>query len=255
MTDIVQSFAHGLDILMLYDVSTPCLTVSEISERLKFSQSKTYRLLRTLVRYGFLQEQEKSSKYCLGLSVLRLGILAQQRFNISFVARPFMEELRALTKETIFLIALSGTRGLCVERIESEEPVRFSSPPGDEIPLYCTAAGKVLMSHLPEEDWDRIIGTEGLKRYTSNTITSPEELKVQLKDIRSEGYAVADREYYEEERASAAPISNGSGEVVAAISISGPFYRISKSKLRGEYRRLAILYAAKISAQLGWTPG
>ncbi len=250
MADITQSLAHGLDILLLFDVSTTCLTVSEISERLGYSQSKTYRLVRTLIQYGLLQELEKSAKYCLGLDVLRLGLLAQQRFNISYVARPFMEELRALTQETIFLIALSGFKGLCVERMESEQPVRFSSPPGDEIPLYCTAAGKILMAHLPEDSWDKVVGKEGLKRYTANTITDFNTIKAQLRDIRKTGYAVADREYYEEERAVAAPVLDGSGEVVAALSVAGPFYRINKSKLR-DFQKLTIQAARKISNRLG----
>ena len=251
MADITQSFAHGLDILMLYDVSTPFLTVSEISYRLGYSQSKTYRLVRTLVHYGLLHGREGSAKYCLGPAALRLGLLAQQHFSISSLARPFMEELRNLTKETIFLIAPSGTRGLCVVRIESEEPVRFSSPPGDEIPLYCTAAGKVLLAGLPEETWDSVLGKEGLKQYTANTNTDMAVLKAELRRVNREGYAFADREYYEEERALAAPVFDGSGEMVAALSVAGPFYRIDEEKL-SEFRRLAIQYAAKISCLLGY---
>lgn len=250
MAQITQSLAHGLDILMLYDATTSCLTVIEIAERLKFSQSKAYRLVRTLAQYGLLQEQDGSAKYSLGLGVLRLGLLAQQSFTIPLIARPFMEELRNLTKETIFLIVPAGTRGLCVEKVESEEPIRFSTPLGDEIPLYCTAAGKVLMAHLPEAEQRAIIAA-GLKQHTSYTITDPELLEAQLDEVRETGVAIADREFFDEERAMAAPVLNGSGSVVASVSIAAPFYRLNKSKLLA-FRECLVECAEKISGRLGY---
>lgn len=249
---ITQSLAHGLDILLLYDVSTPLLTVAEISERLNYSQSKTYRMVRTLVRFGLLQQQGGSAKYSLGLNVLRLGFLAQQRFSLSTIARPFMEELRNLGKETVFLIALCGMKAIVIERVESEEPVRWSvNPPGQEIPLHCSAAGKALMAYLPEENWGDIIAKEGLKQFTPNTITKMSELTAQLREIQRTGQAISNQEFYEEERAAAAPVINGLGRVVAALSIAGPSYRITGSRLRS-LTKLVIQYAEKISSQLGY---
>lgn len=250
MAQITQSLAHGLDILRLYDATTPSLTVIEIAERLKFSQSKAYRLVRTLAQYGLLREQAGTARYALGLGVLRLGLLAQQSFTISLIARPFMEELRNLTKETIFLIVPAGTKGLCVEKVESEEPIRFSTPLGDEIPLYCTAAGKVLMAHLPEEEQREIIAA-GLTQHTPNTITDASRLRAQLDEIRETGVAIADREFFEEEKAMAAPVLNGSGSVVASVSIAAPFYRLNRSKLL-TFRGFLIECAGNISSRLGY---
>lgn len=249
---ITQSLAHGLKILLLYDVSTPLLTVAEISDRLNYSQSKTYRLVRTLVQYGLLQDQGRSAKYSLGLNVLRLGFLAQQRFSITTLARPFMEEARSASRETVFLIAMCGLKAIVLERVESEEPVRWSvTPPGQEIPLHCTAAGKVLMAHLPQEDWDDIIAKEGLRRYTANTITDIRELKDHLLGIRNTGHALSNQEFYEEERAAAAPVINGSGGVVGALAIAGPTYRIGKGRLR-DLAKAVVHYAEKISEELGY---
>ena len=131
---INQSLAHGLDILLLYDTSCSVFTVAEISRRLKYSQSKAYRLVRTLMKYSLLQDDHGTAKYTLGLNALRLGLLAQQQFNISTIARPFMKELSAITKETVLLTAVNGTKGIVLDRVESEEPIRFGPGCPDSSP-------------------------------------------------------------------------------------------------------------------------
>ena len=247
---INQSLAHGLDILLLYDTSHPIFTVAEISKRLGYGQSKTYRLIRTFVKYGLIQGDSGTARYSLGLNALRLGLLAQQQFNISVIARPLMKELSFFTKETVILTAVNGTRGIVLERVESEEPIRYSLfKPGTSIPLHCGASSKILMAHLSEEDWDRIIAKEGLKRYTPNTITDVGQLKAHLKEIRKKGYAFSDQEVDRDVRAVAAPILNGVGELVAGLSVAGPAYRITKKKV-SSYGKLVIQYARKISSNL-----
>ena len=248
---INQSLSHGLDILLLYDTATHLFTVSEISKKLGYSQSKTYRLVRTFIKYGFLQEHNGTAQYSLGLNVLRLGILARQRFNISEIARPLMKELSLLTKETVLLTAVNGTKGIVLERVESEEPVRYSVfQPGASIPLHAGASSKILMAYLPEGDWDRIIAKEGLKRYTPNTISDIKKLKAHLREIRKRGYAFSDQEVDRDVRAIAAPILNGSGELVGGLSIAGPVYRIGKKRV-GSLAELVIEYTQKISSNLG----
>lgn len=247
---INQTLANGLEVLLLYDQTKPVFSVYEISRGLKFSQSKTYRLVRTLVKYNFLKEEHGTARYSLGLNALRIGLIAQQQFNIASIARPFMRELSILTRETVLLTALNGTKGIVLERIESEEPVRYSMfQPGATIPLHAGASSKILMAYLPEKEWDRIIKTEGLKRYTANTIVNKQELKIHLRNIRNQGYAFSDQEVDKDVRAIAAPILNGRGELVAGLSIAGPSYRINKRKLI-LLRKIIKEFAEKISKNL-----
>lgn len=249
---INRSLTHGLNILLLYDASKLSFTVSEISKQLGYSQSKTYRLVKTLTQHGFLQENGKSAKYHLGLNTFRLGLLYQGQLDISRVARPYMKELSRLTKETVLLTAVNGAKGIVLNRVESDEPIRYSLfQPGASIPLHCGASSKILMAYLPEEDWDYIINREGLKRYTPHTITNANILKKHLKEIRKKGYAFSDQEVDREVRAIAAPILNGFGELVAGLSVAGPAYRISKRKIRS-CGKLMIQYAQKISSEMGW---
>src|SRR4030067_1608389 len=230
---INQSLSHGLNILPLYEASTPLFTVSEISKQLGYSQSKTYRLVRTLTQYDLLREENGTAQYTLGLNTLRLGLLAKGQFNLSSLAKPFMKELSLRTKETVLLTAVNGTRGVVLERVESEEPVRFSIfQPGVTLPLHCGASSKILMAHLPEEEWDHIISKEGLKRYTPHTLTEAESLKAHLREVRKRGVAFSDQEVDRDVRAIAAPILDPSGELIAGLSIAGPGYRINKKKIR-----------------------
>jgi DNA-binding IclR family transcriptional regulator len=241
-----------LKFFSLYDTSTPVLTVSEVSKRLGYSQSKTYRLVRTLIKYRFLQEHNGTGQYSLGLNALRIGLLAQKRFTLPVIARPLMKELSLLTKEAVLLTAVNGTRGVCLERMECEESVRPSIfQPGEMFHLHSGASSKILMAYLPEKEWDIIISKEGLRRYTTNTIVDPNELKNHLREIRKNGYAFSDGEVYRDVRAVAAPILNGRKEIVAGLSIVGPVYRISKRKTES-LARLVIQYAQKISYELGY---
>lgn len=250
---INRSLAHGLEILFLYDANTPFLSVAEISKHLRYSQSKTYRLIRTLIKYGLVQEIPGTAQYCLGLNALRIGLLVQQNLNLSVIARPLMKKLSLLSKETILLTVVNGTRGMCLEKVESDEPIRLSFQPGATLPLHCGASSKILMAYLPEEEWDRIIMREGLMSYTPNTITQADQLKKHLREIREKGYVFSDREMDWNARAVGAPIFDGSGRMVAGLSIAGPVYRITKKRVR-ELVRLVVQYAKEISYQLGYIP-
>jgi DNA-binding IclR family transcriptional regulator len=245
-----QSLSHGLEILLLFDSARPAYTVLEMTRSLRFSQSKTYRLVRALVHHGMLETPNGSGRYSLGLNALRLGLLAQRKFNVAVIALPFMKELSRLTKETVLLTAVQGNKALCLERVESEEPIRYSLfTPGANLPLHAGASSKVLLAFLPEAEWNSFLGGEGLRRFTPNTITDREELKAQLREVRSRGYAVSDQEVDREVRAVAAPILNSRGELIAGLTVAGPAYRLNKKRIQS-FGPLVKRYAEKIARQV-----
>jgi len=245
-----RSLSHGLEILLLFDSPHPSFTVLEIANLLHFSQSKTYRLVRALVHYGLLETENGSGRYSLGMNALRLGLLAQQKFNIAIIALPFMKELSRLTKETVLLTAVHGNKAVCLERVESEEPIRYSLfIPGANLPLHAGASSKVLLAFLPETEWDLIPGGGELPRFTPQTITDREALKAELREIRNRGYALSDQEVDREVRAVAAPILNSRGELIAGLSVAGPAYRLNKKRMQSLGRTVK-LYAAKMARQI-----
>ncbi len=244
-----QSLSHGLEILLLFDSARPVFTVLEIADRLHFSQSKTYRLVRALVYYGLLETQNGSGRYSLGMNALRLGLLAQQKFKISVIALPFMKELSRLTKETVLLTSVQGNKAICLERVESEQPIRYSLfTPGASLPLHAGASSKVLLAFLPETNWGPILEREGLQRFTPQTITDRTVLKKELEEIRRQGYAFSDQEVDRDVRAVAAPILNSGGELIAGLTVAGPAYRINKRTVQS-LGRLVRRYAGRIARQ------
>lgn len=245
-----KTFTSGLQVLLLYDSDTPALTASEMSKRLGFSISKTYRLIRTMVDFNMLREVPQTASYSLGLAIFRLGLLARENFQLPVIARPLLKELSLLTRETVLLVALDRTRAICLERVESSESIRFSLfQPGWALPIHAGAGPKVLMAHLPEEEWDRII-SKGLKKYTPNTITDPKALKAELREIRRRGYAFSDQETESDVWAVAAPIWTGTEEPVAALAVAGPAFRLDRREVPA-LGKLAVQYARKIGFHFG----
>lgn len=249
--EYTQSLAQGLEILLEYDASTSFLTAAEICKKKGYSLSKTYRIIRTLAKHGFLEEEKGMARYSLGLNALRLGLLAQKKFTLAVVAKPLMEELCAVSKESVVLTVVNGTKATCIASFESSEPIHSSTfQAGESRYLHAGASSKILMAYIHETEWGRVIESEGLKRFTSRTITDAQALKEHLREIRKKGYAISYQEVYDDVGAVGAPILDENGNLIGGLSIVGPVYRLSKKKL-SSLVGLAQDYARKISKRMG----
>jgi DNA-binding IclR family transcriptional regulator len=120
-------------------------------------------------------------------------------------------------------------------------------------PAHSSAVGKVLLSHLAEEELNGLIKEKGLPKRTDNTITDPTQLKEHLKSVQSQGYALDDEENERGIRCIAAPIFNEAGKAVAAISISGPAFRVTKKVIQETLKKEVMETAFKISERLGFS--
>jgi DNA-binding IclR family transcriptional regulator len=122
---------------------------------------------------------------------------------------------------------------------------------GQRAPVYCTALGKTLLAHQPEDELSRIIKEIQLKPFTKNTITTKRRLVEELKVIREKGYALDQREYEEDVECIGAPIRNHLGEVISALSISGPHKKINTPKEK-QYIDQVIKATSLISSNMGY---
>jgi DNA-binding IclR family transcriptional regulator len=122
-------------------------------------------------------------------------------------------------------------------------------------PAHSSAVGKVLLSHLPEEELNGLIKEQGLPKRTENTITDPIQLKEHLKLVQKQGYAIDDEENEKGIRCVAAPIYNEAGRAVAAISISAPAFRVTKKVIQESLKKEVMETAFKISQRLGFREG
>lgn len=230
MSDL-STLKKGLEILFLFSKNHNGMNVSEIASELELPKSTVYKYISTLKSKGLINENAKSGYYQLGFKILELAQAARKMLKISDIALPMMQRLQTETEETVLLLSIQNRKVYCIEAVESNHTLRFSSKQGRAMCMHVGASSKIMMAYLDEEEQERIIREEGLYEFTENTITDPYQLKEDLKNIRKNGYAVTTGELDLGVRGIAAPILGKNEVLKAGLSISGPVERITDSKV------------------------
>lgn len=243
---------RAVSILFAFARQRSPVTIEAIAADVGLPVSTVYRFIRTFQRQGLVDADGRSGYYRLGGRVLELSRHVQDVLSLREIALPLMEEASAVTGETTILTVVSGSVGVCVERIGSPSPVAFHLEIGRSLPLHAGAAAKVLLAYLPERVRERIL-RQPLARFTPATVTDPGRLRRQCAEIRRRGYAFTDQEADAGVRGVAAPIFGVSGGVVASLCVAGPAERFPDAVVE-ERGALVVGYASKISQQLGWRP-
>jgi len=225
--------------------------ITELSTRLRLGKSSVHRFLSVLRDLGYVEKNEDNGKYLATLKVFEIGSMVRGRIRLVQLARPYMEELGRQFHETVNLAFLEGGEVVYVDKVESAEPLRMDLAVGRRVPAYCTALGKVFLANLSEGELERYLRNQSLRAFTERTITSADELKRHLDRVRTEGFAIDDRELDEGIRCIAAPVRNESGRVMAAISIAGPSMRMTMQRLKS-LREPINSVTAEISRKLGF---
>jgi len=237
-----------LDILLQHGST---MHMTEIAEKLGFYPSTVHRILDTLKHWGYVEQDSHTQKYQLGLKVLELGMAKLHQMDLVREATPYLKELVNQCNETVHLGALDGGEVLYLAKEESSQTIRMISYVGKRAPLHCTSLGKVLLAYLSAEERKKILEEKVLPRLTENTITDKRELEKELSKVREQGFALDREENEKDVRCVAAPIRNYQGEVIAAISISSPIFRLNKNK-QNDLEKALIKTSNKISKRLGY---
>lgn len=226
----VKSLYKALEILNCF-IQKPRLGVTEISELLDLNKSNVHNILTTFKAMGYLEQDEESGKYYLGIGVFQLCQAAGDRFGIRNVAIPFMQEIADTTGEMVYLAVPHEDEVLYLEAIYPVEAFNLMRVIlGERAKMFCTGIGKAMLANLPENVREEYISRE-LPAYTENTITDPEKLREELGKIRKKGYAVDNMEHEFGVKCVAMPVFNRRGEVEGAISVSGPSLRFSDERI------------------------
>ena len=223
--------------------------VTELARRLGLHKSTASRLLATLQKRGLVEQDEETGKYRLGLVVIRLAERAERTLDLRGISMPELERLARLTHETTGLGILDADALLTVAQADGPNLIAVGDWTGRSTPLHCVASGKVLMAALAEREVLRIV-RRGLVSYTERTITELEPLLEELARIRRRGYATALGEYEMGLNAVSAPVHDARGNVVAAVDIWGPAFRLTPRRIP-ELAVQAREAAAAISIRLG----
>lgn len=226
--------------------------VTELAHKTGLAKSSVHAILKTLATMGYVQQDELTNRYLLGLRLFQLANAVPIVLDVRSAAAPYLEQLVEKYQETVHLVVLDEGEALYIDKRESPRSIHVVSQVGRKLPCHCTGVGKALLAHLPQEQVDAII-RKGLPRFTARTITDPQRLYEELRLVRERGYAVDDEEIMDGLRCVAAPIRNYTGSVIAALSVSGPVSRMTLDRLP-EIAQDVMSAADQTSRRLGWSP-
>lgn len=250
-TQSVPALERGLAILECLTKSQHGLTVSQLTRNLGFPKSSVHALLLTFERHGYLYRDDTSGRYRLGLRICDLANVALERIKLREQAAPLLARLRDNTGLTAHMAILERDEVVLIEKIESPR-MRVNSWIGKRMDLHCTALGKALIAHLPDDQMDVLLRNRGMLRHNDNTIVSMRRLKEDLDSVRRRGYSVDDEEEEINVRCIGAPILNAQQQVVAAISITGTTAEVDEKSREGliaHVRATAAAIAKQIELQ------
>ena len=206
---------------------------------------------RNLQQRGYVEQEPDNQEYQLGLRVLELGMSKLHQMDLVREATPYLKELVNQCNETVHLGVLEEGEVLYLAKEESSQTIRMISYVGKRAPLHSTSLGKVLLAYLSAEDRKKILEGKVLPRLTENTITDKRELEKELSKVREQGFALDREENEKDVCCVAAPIRDYQGEVIAALSISSPVFRIDKNA-QNNLKKVLIETSKKISMRLGY---
>jgi DNA-binding IclR family transcriptional regulator len=246
----ITALQRGLRLLQLFTKSERGLTAMRVAQLSGLPVSTVHRFLVNLEGAGYLN-CDASGTYHLGLACFAIGQAALSQLDIRRLSLPYLLELNQHTRETIHLTVRHGLTAVYVEKIDSPEQLRIHSRIGAAVPLHCTAVGKVMLAYMPEPEQGKVLRQLDLKRMTTNTVGSLQELQAELRRVRKNGYACDLEEHEQHIRCVAAPIWDHAGEAQSSLSITAPVVRMPVSRLR----QLAPMIQAagrRISRELGY---
>jgi IclR family transcriptional regulator, acetate operon repressor len=244
----MKSVTRSLRILEAVAQHQP-VTVGELTKIFGLPKSTVQRTLVTLAEAGWLRASRKdTTRWEVGARVLAVRPAALQGSSLFAAARDPMVQLRDKVNETIHLSVPDALQCMVVvDRVDCDHPVRTFHAIGDTSPLHATATGRAVLAHLPKQDIEELI-TQGLERYSETTPADPEDLRAELRRIRTDGYAVNRNQYRPGVCAIAAPILDEDGTPLATVAISMPDSRYDADELP-EWGRLVADTAAEITGR------
>lgn len=206
-------------------------TLSELSRTSGFPTSTCYRLLKSLVRDHFVEFDDRTKRYGLGLRLYQLGQRVSHAHGFSGVALPVMRKLAEISREAVLMSVLDGDRQLYIHYVPGPQQVSVRGEPGKYGPVHCTSMGKVLVAFAADEVREELVESVGLPSLGPRTITDRAAFRAEIARVRAERHALADEEHEADIRALGVPILGTDGVARAALSVAAPAYRMPVPEL------------------------
>lgn len=248
----IRSVDRGLLVLSILSDGKPRI-LTDLSEEIGLSNSTTFRLLATLASHNYVERNEQTGAYRLGLACLELARAYHAGNTIRQAALPVLEKLRDDSRETIHLAVLDKMEVVYLEKLHGLHAVGLmTSRIGGRLPAHCTGLGKALLAYVDPQKVREYFGQHGLTGYTDTTIQNLDELMTHLEQIRRRGYAFDRGEREADVCCVAVPLFDVNNRAVAALSVSGPQTRLSPIEEKVDLIEMVQQAARDISAGLGY---
>ena len=230
-TQTVPALDRALSLLELLARSRAGLTLPELVEQSKLPRSSVHYLLVTLERRGYLQRNERTSRYLFGMNMVRLANTALSGLSLRQQVAPYLQGLVRRTNLTVHMGILRDNEAVLVAKHDSPHGTKTATWVGKRMDVHCTGLGKSLIAYLPAEELDVLIREHGLPRRNENTICSPRKLREELARVVRLGHALDDEEDELGSRCIGVPVLSADCRAIAAISVAGTSAEITGARM------------------------
>lgn len=237
-----KTLLKGLQVLTHVAHADRNVRIMDVAESLNLTKSNAYRVLKTLESAGFIRQDPRTKDFLPSIRIWELGTQVMNRLDIRSRAAEALHRLAEQSRETVHLAILDGREVVYIDKIDSPEPVSAYTRLGGRAPAHCVATGKAMLSQLADAELSRLL--VDLERHSPFTITDPARLREELAEARANGHSINRGEWRDSVWGLAAPITDASGGVAAAVGVSGPRYRLD-SEPRCEELALLVRRAAR----------
>jgi DNA-binding IclR family transcriptional regulator len=253
-----RTLSRGLDVLEALAAADELgLGPSAVAEKVGLDKATVTRLLRTLVETGYVAQDEVSRRYRLTGKILRLAHGVTAQLDLQRVARPHLKRLREDVGETVHLGIREGLEVFYVDKLVSANSIQLVSEVGQTMPLHTTSLGKAIVATLSEADREALYRQMDFAPRTSRTIRSVEQFRDEIARTQARGYAIDDRENEDFGACVAVAIVGADGRAVAALSVSGPDFRVRAhfDRFGQRAREAALAIARELGAEMAMPSG
>lgn len=224
--NFMMSLARGLTVVQAFTQQHQQMTISQLSVKTGLSRAAVRRCLYTLAKLGFAGTED-GSRYSLRPRMLTLSHSFTASNTLSTAAQPILERMSAQHHESFSVATLDGDDIVYVARTTVSRVMSVDLHIGSRLPAYCTSMGRMLLAHLPSDQLETYFARVDLIPHTARTIVSVDKLRVMLRSIRRNGWALCDQEFEVGLRSLAVPVHAPTGRVVATLNLSGSAPRLS----------------------------
>jgi IclR family transcriptional regulator, KDG regulon repressor len=249
----VQSIERAFRILEEVARNRDGIGLADLSKRVGLHNSTTFHLVKTMVSLGYIRQLRESKRYRIGRPLFALAASALDEVEMVSMATPVLQGLSLATCESSHFAVRMSDAVVVMARTPGPSAFQLTDRVGVVRPAYCTALGKVMLAALGPEQLDRYLERVDLKPLTKRTIVDTKRLKREIEEVRRTNVAFDDGEFDLEIRCIAMPIRDFTGQVIGAMGISGPVWRLSLQALQSHAKTLRDA-AERLSAAFGAQP-